>query len=262
MKDWELTYVLNNFKDKSITELTNSLINMGSKDITKGRVKYECKRMGLKKGRFKFTPEQEKELKKMFPDTLNKDLANYFGCSIHTIENAGFRLRLKKNKIFLQNVFREKMNDPNHPARKYQIKKGNIPINKGKKQAEYMSAEKIERTKATRFKKGNIPTNYRPVGSERVDNDGYIYVKIADPNKWELKHRVTWEKHFGDIPEGSNIQFKDGNRLNCDDINNLYMIDRCNQMLENTIHRYPTEIKQTIRVLNKLNKTIKNHEKD
>ena len=35
----------------------------------------------------------------------------------------------------------------------------------------------------TWFKKGHIPANYRPVGSERVNADGYIEVKVADPNK-------------------------------------------------------------------------------
>lgn len=56
------------------------------------------------------------------------------------------------------------------------MKNGNIPFNKGKKG--YMSAEQYEKCKQTMFKKGNIPANHRPIGSERVGKDGYILIKI------------------------------------------------------------------------------------
>lgn len=77
-----------------------------------------------------------------------------------------------------------------------QFKKGNIPHNKGKRQNDYMSIESIEKTKATRFKKGNIPANHRDVGSERINKDGYIEIKIKEPNKWQLKHRYFYEKNM------------------------------------------------------------------
>ena len=40
-----------------------------------------------------------------------------------------------------------------------------------------MTPEAIERTKATRFKKGDKPGNHRKVGSERITVDGYIEIK-------------------------------------------------------------------------------------
>lgn len=93
--------------------------------------------------------------------------------------------------------------------------------------------------------------------------DGYVEVKVRDgkkQNNFELKHRLIWEKHNGKISKGNNIQFKDGNRLNCK-IDNLYMISRAEQVSkENTIHRYPGELKRAIRLTNKLNKQIKENE--
>ena len=72
------------------------------------------------------------------------------------------------------------------------FQKGDIPFNKGKSQKDYMSAESIEKTKKTRFKKGQSPINWRPVGSERITKDGYTEIKIAEPNVWELKHKVLF----------------------------------------------------------------------
>ena len=69
------------------------------------------------------------------------------------------------------------------------FEKGQQSHNKGKK----VSPEQYEKMKATMFKKGDKPANIKPVGSEREDIDGYIKIKIAEPNKWQHKHRVIWE---------------------------------------------------------------------
>ena len=113
-----------------------------------------------------------------------------------------------------------------------QFKKGNIAHNKGKKQIEYMSQESIEKTKETRFKKGNKPKNYRPVGSERITKDGYIEVKVADPNKWETKNKIIYKQYYGDIPKGHKVIYADGNKLN-NDINNLILVSDNEELIMN-----------------------------
>lgn len=101
------------------------------------------------------------------------------------------------------------------------FRKGQIPHNKGKK----MPKEVYEKVKHTMFAKGNIPPNHRPVGSERISKDGYIEVKVAEPNKWRLKQRVVYDEAKGKIPEGCPIIFLDGNKRNFD-IDNLRCITR------------------------------------
>lgn len=75
------------------------------------------------------------------------------------------------------------------------------------------------------FKKGNIPHNHKPIGSERIRSDGYIEVKIAEPNKWRLKHVFVWENNNGTVPNDSCVIFLDGNKQNID-LNNLLLIKR------------------------------------
>lgn len=99
------------------------------------------------------------------------------------------------------------------------FRKGQTPHNKGKK----MPKEVYEKVKHTMFAKGNVPPNHRPVGSERISKDGYIEVKVAEPNKWRLKQRVVYEEAKGKIPEGCPIIFFDGNKRNFD-IDNLRCI--------------------------------------
>ncbi len=104
------------------------------------------------------------------------------------------------------------------------FEKGHIPMNKGQKKIHYAGTEK------TWFAKGHIPYNTRKVGDESVRHNykrgqKYVYVKVAEPNKWRMKHIIEWEKHNGKVKEGYVITFMDGNTLNTD-INNLKMISR------------------------------------
>lgn len=111
------------------------------------------------------------------------------------------------------------------------FKKGQVPFNKGMKQSDYMSAEAIERTKNTRFQKGQDPINWQPIGYERITRDGYTEVKVRDEKEvhstknFELKHRVLWKKHHGEIPESHIVIFKNGNPQDVR-LENLMMIHR------------------------------------
>lgn len=109
--------------------------------------------------------------------------------------------------------------------------KGAVPWNKDKKG--YMGAN------ATSFKKGNRPKNHRSVGSERVTRDGYVEVKIKEPNKWRLKHIVVWERHNGPIPKGHCIRLLDNDRTNCD-IDNLICVSRGANATSNTRNKANT----------------------
>lgn len=120
------------------------------------------------------------------------------------------------------------------------FQKGQEPPNKGKKGTYAAGCEK------TWFPKGNMPKNYRPVGSERISKDGYIEVKVDDPNKWKLKHRCVWEAANGEIPKGYIVIFRDNDRTNVN-IDNLLLIKRCTHAVLNHagLCEYCGEFKET-----------------
>lgn len=98
--------------------------------------------------------------------------------------------------------------------------KGQAPTNKGQKMSDAQRLKLQDKW----FQKGHKPKNYREIGSEYIDTDGYIQVKITD-NKWLHKQRLVWEQHNGPIPKGYAVMFLDGNVKNCD-IENLRLIKR------------------------------------
>lgn len=140
----------------------------------------------------------------------------------------------------------------------HRFQKGSTPANKGKK----MSPDLYAKCEPTMFKKGHQSLNKRPIGSERINKDGYIEMKIAEPNRWVVKHRFVWETIRGPIPEGYNVQFKDGDPTNTR-LDNLYLISRADQMKnENSLMaRYPKEMQQIIRLRGTLKRQITLHNK-
>jgi len=117
------------------------------------------------------------------------------------------------------------------------IKPGHVPFNKGKKAPGTGH-------KPTQFKKGSRPANYMPVGSERVNGDGYVDVKIADPNKWQLVHSLIWEAVNGPIPKGHVVLFGDGNRFNFNP-ENLLLVSRAQLARLNQNHLIKGETELT-----------------
>lgn len=120
------------------------------------------------------------------------------------------------------------------------FEKGNIPANKGVKGA------CSEGCKKTWFKKGQMPANHKPVGSERTNVDGYVEIKIREPNKWDLKHRVIYRKEKGEIPKGYSVIFGDRNRANFD-IDNLILVSRQQLIImnKNKLIKSNTELTKT-----------------
>lgn len=116
-------------------------------------------------------------------------------------------------------------NKPN----KTSFKAGNEPWNKGKKG--------IRLSPKTEFKKGCESNRKLPIGSITIrqrknrNEPARAWVKIAEPNVWELRAVNVWKKNNGEIPKGCTIHHIDRNPLN-DEIENLQMLSRAEHLAE------------------------------
>ena len=114
--------------------------------------------------------------------------------------------------------------------------KGGTPWNKGKK----MSDELRAKCEPTMFKKGNIPKNTLPIGSEVKKEDGHVYIKVADVlragcKNWRPKQVVIYENHHNlKVDTRTHIVvFLDGDKYNFD-INNLMLVSKRVNRIVNT----------------------------
>lgn len=154
----------------------------------------------------KYTNEMIEFLKEVTPQKTYKEITGLF--------NRRFNLDVTAEKI--KSLLSRKKICTGTKGCLY--KKGSVPWNKGV--YGYMGANK------TSFKKGHIPKNWKPVGSERIDTEGYTLIKIAEPRKWALKHRIIWEEHHKKkVPRDCVIIFADGDKTNFN-IENLICVSR------------------------------------
>jgi hypothetical protein len=74
---------------------------------------------------------------------------------------------------------------------------------------------------------------YLPIGSEIVNTDGTIRVKIAiNPSVWRLKNLFIWESANGPIPKNHVVIFADRNKSNFS-LDNLLLVSRKELMIMN-----------------------------
>jgi len=133
------------------------------------------------------------------------------------------------------------------------FEKGFTPWNKGTKGQGLTGANK------TSFRKGNVPANRKPDGSERIEKD-YVMIKVRErnpyagfPTRYKAKHVHIWEQIHGPVPDGHAVIFKDGDKLNFDP-DNLALVSR-SELLRLNKHGYkdaPEEIKPSILALARL----------
>lgn len=130
----------------------------------------------------------------------------------------------------------------------FRFRKGQTPWNAGKKgwQAGGRSVE-------TRFKKGQSAENKRPIGSTSIVDGGAVLVKVSDTGKrrrdWRYTHVMAWEEANGPVPKGHIVT------------QDLRCLSRAGLMEQNTFHRYPAELKFAMRLTKKLERKIRDAEK-
>lgn len=70
------------------------------------------------------------------------------------------------------------------------------------------------------------PFNKSQLGDERLRDDGYVEISVAEtnpytgaPQRFVLKHRHLWEKENGPVPDGCVLKCLDGDKTNTDPSN-------------------------------------------
>lgn len=197
-------------------------------------------------------------IRERYPHEPADLIARDLNITISKVYNIAHRLGVKKSAEFLKSMAIN--SNLSEKGKAHQYKKGLVPHNKGLK----MPDELYNKVKRTMFKKGNKPHNTQPDGTIRLQTKNnekpYQYIKIADSD-WRLLHRVIWEQHNGPIPPKHMIRFIDGNTMNCE-LSNLECVSMKKNMTDNTIQRYPEELKELMKLTAKLNRKINGKEQN
>lgn len=207
-----------------------------------------------------WSPEEEQLLRDRYADEDTASIAADLGRPVDRVYAKAYALGLSKSGEFMEACLRRCGVQRAERGRATRFQQGLEPWNKGMK-----GLQAGGRSKETQFRKGRKPHTWLPIGSHRTSKDGYLQRKVSDtgypPRDWIGVHTLLWQEHNGPVPAGHCLCFRDGNKQNVT-LENLELITRAERMRRNTIHRYPPDLKDAIRAVGKLKRTIREAEQN
>jgi hypothetical protein len=197
-------------------------------------------RQGKAMKRRYWTTGEEDIMRRLYPVTPTKQVAAIVGRNERQVFNKAHDMGLDKDPEYLASADACRIHRGSHPgSKKTQFKAGHKTWNKG------IRWDAGGRSVETRFKPGQKPHSWNPIGHERVTKDGYRERKMTDTgvtrHDYVGLHHLLWEEHNGPVPKGHAVIFRDGNKENIT-IENLELVTRAELMRRNSVHNYGPEI--------------------
>lgn len=188
-------------------------------------------------------------VREFYPIMPTEALAKVIRRPVNSVYMQAARLGLRKTPEYLAGPFACRLRRGDNVGAAFRFKPGHVPPNKGVK-----GWDSGGRSVLTRFKPGQRPHTWKPVGSYRVNADGYLDRKVTDtgypPRDWVAVHRLVWIEAHGPIPAGHAIAFKPGRRSTEREritIDALELVSRANLMRRNSVHTVmPPELARVV----------------
>ena len=198
-------------------------------------------------------------LKQLYPDAPMARMVRAFRRPVNQIYAKAAALGLRRSEPYLREMLARVSRRLQLSGQTHRFPKGHVPANKGLRRPGWARG----RMRETQFKQGHFPANRDPEfyvpGALRVSFYGYLEMRISfelGSLGWRGLHLVLWEDAHGPLPKGHCLRFKDGDPLNVE-LENLELISRVENMRRNTIHNLPKPLKDTIQLLGRLKRRIR-----
>lgn len=193
----------------------------------------------MKRGpRQPWSPSDLDTLRRLYPDHRTSEIAALLDRPLVRVYARATRLGLRKSEAFSASDKSGRIFKGGKLGQLTQFVPGQKPWNAG---THYQAGG---RSVETRFKPGRAASearNYLPVGSHRINHDGYLERKMSDDprlmpaRRWTAVHRLVWEAAHGPVPAGHVVAFAPGQFTN---VLELLTVDRlvCRSRAEHARH--------------------------
>lgn len=212
-----------------------------------------------------WTPVELECLRRWYATEQSETICLALGRSLSTVYQKAQKLGLRKDIEVIAQMARERTTDPNHGSRAHRIQPGSAPWNKGLPGSTGTHAN----SRVYHFKPGrpaHEAHNYQPIGSLRINADGYLDRKVSDDKtiaparRWVALHRLVWEAAHGPVPADHIVVFRPGRRTTDPEavtLDAVELVSRAENMRRNSVHsKYPPELARLVQLRGALNRQI------
>lgn len=210
-----------------------------------------------------WTDAEDEQLRKRYAKELAETIALDIGHTRSSVCQRARALGLKKPAAWVASTTRNRWSEGRHEgSRRGHFQKGQSAHNKGIRRPGWAPG----RMAVTQFKKGEMhgaaQHNYVPIGTEKVEPKRNVLLrKITDDpamvpaQRWRAVHVLVWEAVHGPVPEGSIVVFRPGLKtFKAEEItiDRLDLVTRAENMQRNTLHRFPRELRDAMRLVGRV----------
>lgn len=215
-----------------------------------------------------WTKREVAVMRRDYPDHDTASIAAALKRSVTSVHNRAQILGLRKSVSAISANKRREAERLAVAGVPYRFQKGLRPWNTGLKGLQVGG-----RAKETQFKKGQLSgkaaQHWMPIGSHRVNADGYLDRKVRDDGlpqrRWVGVHRLIWIEANGPIPPGHSVAFRPGRRTTVLEeitLDGLELVSRQELMRRNSYHNnYPKELGLVIQLRGQVTRQINRRER-
>lgn len=139
-----------------------------------------------------------------------------------TQEEIDYLKEVFKNRTYTTATIEFRKKYSNRTVNSVRTKAKELLLKSSPEALEKQKQEFIERSKPTRFKKGQRAINHEEVGTVKFrhhnKSTSYFWIKTQDTGQprydWEPCQRYFYKKYHGEIPKGYKVVFLDGDQSN------------------------------------------------
>lgn len=210
--------------------------------------------------RRRWTAEEDARLRALYPETPMPELLRAFADRTQgAVYGRVYALGLHRSASFHASPASGRIRPGERRGSSGEFRPGHVPANKGLRRPGWGPG----RMKETQFRKGErhgmAAQRYCPVGTERLNEDGYRERKVSDGQpfhrRWRFVHLLVWEAAHGPVPKGHAIVFVNGDKTDIR-LENLACLSRADLMRRNTVHNYSAPIPQLVQLRGALQRKI------
>ena len=195
-------------------------------------------------------------LRTEYPDNPTAKLATQLDRTVTSVYQRAILDGLRKSTAYLASPDACRLRRGDKVGAAHRFLPGHVPANKGLRRPGWSCGRMSE----TQFKPGNRPHTWKPVGATRFSKEGYLQRKVSDtgypPRDWVGEHILIWQEAHGPVPRGFAVCFKDGDKAHIV-LDNFELISRSELMRRNTIHNYPPDLVDAIRLYGALKRRLR-----
>ena len=203
-------------------------------------------------------PAEDAILRDLYPDLPTTAVAARLGRPVAAVYRHAHALGIPKSAAYRASPAACRLRRGDAVGAAFRFAPGRVPANKGLRRPGWSPGRMSETQFKPGVRMGVALALWKPIGTERVNGDGYLDRKVNDDlppqRRWRAVHLLLWEAAHGPVPPHHAVVFVNGNKQDIR-LENLECISR-GDLARRNVRQVPIELRRITQLRGAITATI------